>query len=119
MKTKDWEDHLRQYALASKIAAAPYSPDAFEEMLAFLLSRKALAEVPEAQVRLPRLDRVFARALSRTSPRWGKEIKLLSTRCSFAQAAWWQSILRMSADEKPRTGGEVVVRTGLKTRPAR
>jgi hypothetical protein len=99
MERERWSRHLRQYRLAAKIAAAPYSPDAYDEMLAFLLSRKALQEVPELREELRPLDEAFARALAGASARWRQEIREISEGAGFAEKDWWRSIVRLATPE--------------------
>ena len=93
------DSYLHQYKLASGLAERPYNTEASEEMIAFLLSRKALEAFPELRGQLAELDARFAQALAHTSPRWQREIAITAQRCGFAEAPWWQSILRAAAEE--------------------
>jgi hypothetical protein len=97
MSIKHLESHFAQYKCAIRYIAQPLSIDSYEEVAIGLLSRDTLAEDLDLAERLWPLDAAFARALGTASRQWLLEVMRISS--SFAQAAWWQSILRAATEE--------------------
>jgi hypothetical protein len=98
-QSKYADSYLHQYELASGLAERPYTTEASEEMIAFLLSRKALEELPELREQVAELDARFAQALAHASMRWRREIATTAQRCGFAEAPWWKGLLREAAED--------------------
>ena len=97
MSIKNLESHIRNYEIATKHLAGDVTGDAYEEMVAGLLSRDSLEGQPGLSGRLRSLDAAFAEALSTTSQRWLLAVMRISG--SFADAPWWRSILRAATEE--------------------
>jgi hypothetical protein len=94
---KNLESHIRNYEIATRHLAGAVTIDAYEEMVAGLLSRDSLEGQPGLAGRLRFLDAAFVEALAATSQRWLLEVMRITA--SFADAPWWQSIIRAATEE--------------------
>jgi hypothetical protein len=63
-------------------------------MLFYLLGREGLEERPALRERVEELDRQFVEALAAASHEWWHELTRISHRGGFADAAWWQRLVR-------------------------
>ena len=90
---------LRMYALSPRRVAGPATPEAYEEMLAYLLGRDGLGEDPQYREILRPLDAALAEALRHAGADWWTQLTKMSLRCGFHQAGWWQAILRAAVEE--------------------
>jgi hypothetical protein len=66
--------------------------DAGEEMLAALLNRAALENVPALRAELAAEDAAFAEALAAASDDWREQLSAWAEACGFATARWWRAI---------------------------
>lgn len=66
-------------------------------MLAYVLNRDSLSEVPDVQAELIALDSAFSEALSEASPAWIERLDRWAERGGFATAPWWIAVRHQPA----------------------
>lgn len=93
------ETLVHQYRTAIEHLRGPVTPETYEDMVAYLLGRDSLENVPALHRRLRALDLRFAEALRLAPDPWGDRLARISSRCGFARSAWWLDLLRQATAE--------------------
>lgn len=87
---------LLQWKDAADLLRGPLDTGAHEKIVAYMLGRDVLAEVPEMQAALAEPDADFAAALAAASPAWAERLDRIADRSEIAGTAWWENLLEMA-----------------------
>jgi len=85
-------EYLAQYRLVPDLLRGPYSPDAGDEVLAFLLCRDALNSAAEYTAEFQVVDGEVTSALAGAPAPWPDKLEAWAMKSGFADAAWWVAV---------------------------
>jgi hypothetical protein len=91
---------MKMWEIAVRLLQAPFTPDAYEDMSAYLLGRDVLEEEPQLARQVEALDREFIRALATSQAPWPHEMDDMMSRMRMAEFAWWQRLRQAAAEER-------------------
>ena len=90
---------ILQYQTAIQHLRGPVTPERYEDMVAFILGRDGLEDMPKLARKVHALDLRFADALTAADAEWWRRIIRISVRTEVYPSPWWQNILRMAVEE--------------------